>query len=117
MDIKLLSLYFLVGGFVIALVTYFGSQGKNLLAAFVAVFPAITVITASTIYFGGGVNAATSYFKGILLLTPSWLLYLLSVLYLLPRLGFVPSLVIGVFLYLTTAFAIMKLVPWMVRIL
>jgi uncharacterized membrane protein (GlpM family) len=117
MDIKLLSLYFLVGGTVIALVTYFGSQAKSLLAAFVAVFPAITVITVCTIYFSGGVNAATSYFKGILFMAPAWLLYLFSVLYLLPRLGFVPSLVIGVFLYLTTAFAIMKLVPWMVRML
>jgi uncharacterized membrane protein (GlpM family) len=111
MGIKMLLLYFLLGGTVVTVVTYFGSQGKGLVAAFVAIFPSITVVTLCTIYFGGGVSPATSYFKGILLLLPAWLLYILSVWYLLPRLGLAPSLTIGISLYLMGSLVTMKLVP------
>jgi hypothetical protein len=45
MSVKLLALYFVVGGVIVAAVTYFGSQGKGLLAAFVAFFPSVTVVT------------------------------------------------------------------------
>ena len=110
MNIKLLFLYFLLGGTVVSLVTYFGSQAKGLLAAFIATFPAITVITLCTIYLGSGTSAATSYFKGMLILLPAWLLYSLSVLYLLPRLGLLPSLIIGISLYVSGGLATMKLV-------
>lgn len=109
MDIKLLSLYFLLGGAVITLVTYFGSQGKGLLAAFVACFPSVTIVTLCTIYLNGGAGAAVSYFRGMLLLIPAWLLYTVAIVFLLPRLGLVPSLLVGVFLYATSSLLIMKL--------
>ena len=110
MGAKSLCLYFLLGGAIVTLVTYFGSQAKGLLAAFIAFFPSITVITIITIYLNGGINPTTSYLKGMLLLMPAWLLYVLSVLFLLPRLGLVFSLVLGIFLYLGSALATMKVV-------
>jgi uncharacterized membrane protein (GlpM family) len=108
-DIKMLSLYFAVGGTIVALVSYFGSQGKGLLAAFVAFIPSITVVTLSVIYINGGINAATSYVRGMLLLLPAWLLYALSLFYLLPRLGLVPSLLISVSAYIAGALLTIRL--------
>jgi len=111
MDIKLLPLYFLLGGTLVTLVSYFGAQGRGILAAFIALLPTITVITLCTIYLGSGVDAATSYFKGLLILIPvSWLPYVIAVIYLLPRLGLVPALSIGISLYLAGGFVVMKLV-------
>jgi len=110
MDIKLLSLYFAVGGIIIALVSYFGSQGRGLLAAFVAFIPSITVVTLCTIYFNGGISAATSYIKGMLVLLPAWFLYALSLFYLLPRLGLVPALIASISVYLAGALITMRLV-------
>ena len=102
-------IYFLIGGTVVTLVTYFGSQGKGILAAFVALFPATTVLALCTIYSGGGISAATSYVRGMLLVLPPWAIYGLSVLYLLPRLGLAPSLVIGTLLYIAGGLVMMKL--------
>jgi hypothetical protein len=62
MDLKLVPLYFLVGGTVVTLVTYVGSQAnKGPLAAFIAFFPALTVITLCTVYWRGGSESALSY--------------------------------------------------------
>lgn len=110
MDAKSLFLYFILGGTIVTLVTYFGSQGKGLLAAFVALFPSITVVTMFTIYLTGGVTETTSYFKSMLFLLPAWLLYVILVIFLLPRLGPVPSVLIGMSLYVTIALATMRLV-------
>ena len=110
MDAKSLFLYFVLGGTIVTLVTYFGSQGKGLLAAFVALFPSITVVTMFTIYLSGGTTETTSYFKSMLFLLPAWLLYVIPVIFLLPRLGPVPSVLIGMSLYVTIALATMRLV-------
>ena len=110
MDAKWLVVYFLLGGTIVTLVTYFGGQGKGLLAAFVAFFPSITILTMFSIYYTGGINATTSYFKSMLLLLPAWILYVLPVMFLLPRLGPVPSVLIGVAAYVGTAFLTIKLV-------
>ena len=110
MDNKLLCVYFLLGGTIVTLITYFGSQAKGLIAAFIAFFPSITLITIITIYLHGGISPTTSYLKGMLLLLPAWLLYLLAVLFLLPRLGLVSSLLLGTSLYLGSALATMKVI-------
>lgn len=110
MSIKLLAIYFVVGGAVIAAVSYFGSHGKGMVAAFIANMPLMTLITLCTVYFSGGQATAISYVKGILLLLPAWLLYAFAVLFLLPRLGIVPAVMIGVSLYVGSAVATMKIV-------
>lgn len=110
MDAKLLSLYFVLGGAIVTLVTYFGSQGKGLLAAFIGFFPSITIVTLFTIYYNSGVSATVSYFKGMLFLLPAWLLYAVAMIFILPRWGLVPSVLIGVFIYVAAALVTMRFV-------
>lgn len=109
MDPKLLALYFVIGGLVVSLVTYFGSQGKSELAVFIAFLPATTLITVVTIYLAGGTGAAVSYAKWMLILLPAWVLYAVGLIFLLPRLGLALSLVISVAAYLGAAFLTMKI--------
>jgi uncharacterized membrane protein (GlpM family) len=109
MDFKLVPVYFLVGGTVVTLVTYFGSHAKGTLAAFIALFPAITVVTLCTVYWRGGPDSALSYAKGLVILLPAWLLYIGTVVYLLPRLGLWPPLVIGIILYTAASYLTVRL--------
>jgi len=108
-DPKLLVAYFVIGGLVVSVVTYFGSQGKSELAVFIAFLPSTTLITLCTIYFAGGTGEAVSYAKSMLILLPAWLFYVIGVIFLLPRLGLVMSLVVSVAAYLAAAFVTMKL--------
>jgi uncharacterized membrane protein (GlpM family) len=110
MGTRLLLLYFLIGGIIVALTTYFGSQGKGLLAAFISFLPSITIVTLCAIYFSEGVSATTSYIKGMLVLLPAWFLYALCLFYTLPRIGLLPSLFISVSLYLVASWATIQLV-------
>jgi uncharacterized membrane protein (GlpM family) len=103
MELRTLPLYFLLGGAVITAITYLGSHSKGLLAAMVAMLPVITIITLSTIYVNAGQNAAVNYFKGLLIILPAWFLYVLAVFLLMPRIGLVLSLVMGVSIYLAGA--------------
>jgi hypothetical protein len=109
MDIKWLALYFFLGGTIVALVTYFGSQGKGLLSAFVAFFPSITIVTLLSIYFTSGVGATVSYFKGMLFLIPAWILYAVAMIFILPRWGLVPSILISIGLYVGAALITIRL--------
>ncbi len=109
MDPKLLVAYFVIGGLVVSVVTYFGSQGKSELAVFIAFLPSTTLITLCTIYLAGGTGAAVSYAKSMLVLLPAWVLYVVGVIFLLPRLGLVVSLLVSVAAYLVAAFVTMRL--------
>jgi uncharacterized membrane protein (GlpM family) len=107
MEIKYL-LYFLIGGLVVSIVTYFASQAKGLLAAFLANLPVITMITFLTIYFESGQKAVVSYAEGLIIMLFPWLAYIFSVIFLTKRFGFIPSLIIGISLYLSCAYFIMN---------
>ena len=109
MDIKMLPVYFVIGGVVVAATTYFGSQAKSTLAAFIAFLPTISVITLCSIYFASGTGAAVSYAKSMLMLLPPWILYVVAVIFLLPRIGLAGSLMVGIPAYLGIAFLIMRL--------
>lgn len=108
-DPRLLALYFVIGGLVVSLVTYFGSQGKSDLAVFIAFLPGTTLITMITIYLASGTGATISYAKSMLILLPAWILYVVGVIFLLPRIGLALSLVISVAAYLGAAFLTMRL--------
>ncbi len=110
MDARLLALYFFLGGSIVTLITYFGTQGRGLLAAFIGFFPSITLVTLLTIYFKSGVGATVSYFKGMLFLIPAWVLYALAMIFILPRWGIVPSVIIGVGLYVGISFLVFRFV-------
>ncbi len=103
MHLKSFILYFLLGGTIVSVVTFMGSQGKGLLAAFVATFPTMTVLTFSLIYSKAGQAATTNYAKGLLMMTPPWIIYVLCLIFLLPRWGFTRSLIIGVLTYMALA--------------
>lgn len=109
MDIKMLPVYFVIGGVVVSAATYFGSQAKSLLAAFISFLPTISVVTICSIYFASGIQATVSYARGMLMLLPPWVLYIIAVIFLMPRVGLAGSLIVGVAIYLGIAFLIMRL--------
>lgn len=99
-------LYFLVGGSIVSLVTYFAGQQKGLLAAFFANLPSMTLITFLLIYVDSGEREALLYARGLIVMLFPWLAYIFSIIFLSKRLGFISSLIIGVCLYLAIALAI-----------
>ena len=74
-----------------------------MLAVFVATFPTMTALTFALIYSKGGQVATVNYAKGLLLMTPPWIIYVLCLIFLLPRWGFVKSLIAGVLTYMILA--------------
>jgi len=108
MDIKLIPLYFLIGGLTVAISVYFGSRGQGVLAAFINLFPGITIITFSAIYIHGGNIAVTSYARGMLILLPAWILYIAGMYFLVPRLGLVFALLISVLIFVIISFIISR---------
>ena len=109
MDWKTYILYFVVGGVIVSTITYFGSQGKGLTAAFIANLPSISLLTFLTIYLSAGGNAVSSYARGVILMLPPWILYILCAILLTPKIGFYPSIILGVLLYTATALVVIKL--------
>lgn len=95
--------YFMLGGSIVSAVTFVGSQGKGLLAAFVATFPTMTVLTFALIYSKAGQAATVEYAKGLLFMTPPWIIYVVCLIILLPRWGFLKSLIVGVLTYMVLA--------------
>jgi uncharacterized membrane protein (GlpM family) len=103
MQLKNFILYFMLGGAIVSVVTFIGSQGKGMLAAFVANLPIVTVLTFTLIYSKAGEGATVNYAKGLLLMTPPWIVYVLCLIFLSPRWGFVKSLIAGVLAYMILA--------------
>jgi hypothetical protein len=108
MDLRLLPLYFVIGGLSVAISVYYGSRGQGLLAAFISLFPGVTVITFCSIYFSAGAAGVVSYARGMLILLPPWILYVVGIILLTPRLGLAPTLVASVAIYAGTALLILK---------
>ncbi len=98
--------YFMVGGIVVSSVTYLAGHARGLLAAFIANMPTITVLTFVTIYLESGPKAVVPYALGLVVMLVPWFAYIFSVIFLTPRMGFVPSLFLGVALYFLLAMAI-----------
>ena len=101
-------LYFLIGGMVISVVTYFASHARPLHAAFLANMPVITLVTFLTIYHEAGQKVIVPYAKGLVVMMLPWLTYIFAIIVLTPRLGFLPSLIMGFTLYMVVAFIILK---------
>jgi hypothetical protein len=94
------GLYFLLGGTIVSLSTYLGSQGRSFLAAFASTFPAITGATFVLIYLNGGNDAIVSYAKNLLWFVPPWMVYVVSMIAGVPRFGFWPAMIGSLVLYL-----------------
>jgi len=76
-------------------------MGRGLLSAFVATFPAITLVTMILIYREGGLPAAHSYAKGLVFFFPAWFAYLMFVVFALPRWGLWKALAGALLLFMT----------------
>jgi len=100
--------YFLIGGTVVSVVTYYASHSRTLFAAFIANLPLMTVITFLMIYREAGDAAVVPYAKGLLIMLVPWLLYIFTVVFMTPRIGVVPSLLTGLTFYLAVAYLILK---------
>jgi uncharacterized membrane protein (GlpM family) len=101
-------LYFLIGGAVISVVTYFASHGRPIIAAFLANMPVITLVTFLTIYHEAGQKVIVPYAKGLIMMLIPWLAYIFAIIFLTPRLGFLPSLTTGFTIYVVLALIILK---------
>jgi len=110
LHVNFLLLYFIIGGIVVSATIFIGSEGKGLLAAFIALFPSVTFTTFLIIYFESGMSATLSYAKGLAFLTPAWILYLLVFIYFLPKIGFAEAMALGISLYVISSLIIIRLI-------
>lgn len=95
------AVYFLLGGTIVSISTYLGSQGRSFLAAFASTFPAITGATFILIYLNGGNDAIVSYAKNLMWFVPPWTVYVVSMIVGVPRFGFWPAMVGSLTLYMS----------------
>lgn len=94
------TVYFLLGGTIVSVSTYLGSQGRSFLAAFASTFPAITGATFILIYLNGGNDAVVGYAKNLLWFVPPWMVYVVCMITGIPRFGFWPAMVGSLVLYM-----------------
>ena len=93
------AVYFLLGGTIVSVSTYFGSQSKSFLAAFASTFPAITGATFILIYLNGGSESLVGYAKNLLWFVPPWIVYVITMILGVPRVGFWPTMALSMTLY------------------
>ena len=99
-------LYFVIGGMMVSVSTYFGTLGRGFLAAFVSTFPAITGVTIILIYLNSGGEPAHLYAKHLLWLVPAWMAYVGILIAGIPRLGFWLTMGVALTLYMVLVFLI-----------
>jgi uncharacterized membrane protein (GlpM family) len=100
---------FIIGGLIVSATTYFGSKGNGFDAAFISLFPSLTVLVFFLIYRSGGEAPVAGYAKNMLYMIPAWLLYVLSVAFLCNRLGLWWSVLIGVTLYMGASYVLLQM--------
>ena len=94
------TVYFFLGGAIVTLSTYLGSQGRSFLAAFASTFPAITGATFVLLYLNGGNEPIVGYAKNLLWFVPPWLIYVTAMIVGVPRFGFWPAMALSMTLYM-----------------
>lgn len=94
------GLYFLLGGTIVSISTYLGSQGRSFLAAFASTFPAMTGATFILISLNGGTEHLVTYAKNLLWFVPPWLVYVGCMIYGVERIGFWFSMAGALVLYM-----------------
>ncbi len=100
-------LYFFVGGIITSTVTYFANNSRSLLAAFIGTLPVLTLSTFVLIYHNAGQAAVIAYAKGLVIMIVPWMVFILSVILLAPRLNFTFSVLTGLCLQIILAFIIL----------
>ena len=100
-------LYFLLGGTITSVVAYLANNSKGFLAAFINTLPITSLSMFLIIYFSTGQDAVLSYARGLVVMLLPWILYVLSVIFLTPKISFFYSLLVGLLLFLLTSLVIL----------
>jgi hypothetical protein len=101
-----LIIYFIIGGSVTALTTYFASVGKGTLSAFIVTLPLLTALTFILIDAEGGKDVVLNYARGLLIFTPPWISYVLVVMVGVERWGVFKSVGLGIAVYVTLSYLV-----------
>lgn len=105
-----LLIYFLLGGTITAIVVHLGSSGRGTLSAFIATFPVLTALTFILISMEGSSADLCEYARGLLLFTPAWVCYVITVLMTFERIGVWQSIALGMAIYAAASWFLRALV-------
>jgi hypothetical protein len=83
--------YFVLGGSMVSISTYFGSHGKGFMAALVSTLPVISGVTFVLIFASAGTGPTVSFAKNLIWLSPPWFAYVFTMMFGVPRFGFAIS--------------------------
>jgi len=92
-------IYFIAGGALAALVAYFAGRGNPFLAALVGSIPVMFLLNVYIVYRATGVSSSLAYSKGVLLVVPAFVIFVIVTMWLLPRLGMPKALLPGLAVY------------------
>jgi len=99
-DLVKYAIYFLLGGAIVSVSTYLGAQGRPYLAAFASTFPAVTGATFVLMYLNGGSDAIVAYAEKLFWFVPPWIVYVIAMIFGVPRFGFWPAMGLSLVLYM-----------------
>lgn len=89
-------LSFLVGGSLLAFVTFVAQKGNATLTILVANIPVMFLLNILMTYRVGGVDSSLNYAKGALMYLPFYILFVMITMWLIPRLGMPGALLPGI---------------------
>lgn len=104
-----LVVYFIIGGSVTALTTYFASVGRGTLSAFIVTLPLLTAFTFILIEAEGGKDVVIDYARGLLIFTPPWICYVFVVMLGVQRLGIFRAVGLGIAVYVALSYLVKSL--------
>ena len=107
MELKYI-VYFIIGGIIMSLVTYLANSSQELFAAFIGTLPVITISTFLMIYINTGQEAVITYAKGLLIMMVPWVVFIVTVIILAPRIRLFYSVLLGLLLQVLLALLIMR---------
>jgi hypothetical protein len=96
------GLYFILGGSLVSLSTYLGSHSKSFLAALASTLPVISGVTFILVYLNAGSSPTVSFAKYLIWLSPPWFIYVGTMIFGIPKLGFWTAYALAIVLYLAS---------------
>ena len=104
-------LYFILGGSLVSVSTYWGAHGKGFLAAFASTLPVISSVTFVLIYLNAGTDSTVSFAKHLIWLSPAWFVYVIIVMTGAPKFGFWAAFPVAVALYFICIWLLKIIIP------
>ncbi|MCJ7769046.1 MAG: hypothetical protein MUO92_01015 [Dehalococcoidales bacterium] len=101
-------IYFLIGGSIVALVAYMVNQGSQLLAILVGNIPVLFLLNITLAYRIGGATSSITYAKGALISLPFFIIFVLIVLLILPRINTTAAILPAMLVYIIPPFILYR---------